>query len=201
MNAGVLLVADHTGGRVASDDASVVARSAAAALEIARRVRPVAALVHADLPPDGGLVLAGRLRTAGVVVVLCLAEADATRLAAALRVGVRAIVDAGAPAPVVAAALDAAADGALFLAPALRRAWSDLLATGQRDPFPGLSVRECEVLELLAGGAARRRIAARLGLSPKTVGHHLAAVRAELGVLDDAEAARLARRSGLGLAG
>jgi DNA-binding NarL/FixJ family response regulator len=120
-----------------------------------------------------------------VVVVLCVVEGDPARLAAALRVGVRAVVDFDATAAVVTSAVEVAARGGLFIAPALRPAWEALLAAGTHDPFPQLSGREREVLDLLARGAGRRRVAAHLGLSPKTVGHHLVAIRAKLGAVDD----------------
>jgi DNA-binding NarL/FixJ family response regulator len=40
-------------------------------------------------------------------------------------------------------------------------------------------------------------VAARLGLSPKTVSNHMSAVLAKLGVADRAEAAAWAREAGL----
>jgi len=54
------------------------------------------------------------------------------------------------------------------------------------------------VLELLAQGRANAAIAARLGLSPKTVRNHVSTTVAKLGVTDRAQAIVHARDAGLG---
>jgi HD-GYP domain-containing protein (c-di-GMP phosphodiesterase class II)/DNA-binding CsgD family transcriptional regulator len=46
----------------------------------------------------------------------------------------------------------------------------------------GLSDREVEVLRLIAQGLRNREVAARLFISPKTVGHHVAHIYAKIGV-------------------
>jgi DNA-binding NarL/FixJ family response regulator len=53
----------------------------------------------------------------------------------------------------------------------------------------GLTRRECDVLELVAAGMTNREIAARLHLSARTVGHHVAAILRKLGVKTRTEAA------------
>ncbi|GAA2214406.1 response regulator transcription factor [Nonomuraea monospora] len=51
-----------------------------------------------------------------------------------------------------------------------------------RDPGPALSVREVEILELLASGAGNREIARRLFITEATVKTHLVHVYGKLGV-------------------
>jgi HD-GYP domain-containing protein (c-di-GMP phosphodiesterase class II)/DNA-binding CsgD family transcriptional regulator len=64
--------------------------------------------------------------------------------------------------------------------------------------FPaGLSGREVEVLRLVARGLSNKQIAAQLGLSPKTVGHHVGHVYAKAGVSTRAAAALFAVEHGL----
>jgi DNA-binding NarL/FixJ family response regulator len=64
--------------------------------------------------------------------------------------------------------------------------------------FPaGLSGREVEVLRLVARGLSNKQIAAQLGLSPKTVGHHVSHVYAKAGVSTRAAAALFAVEHGL----
>jgi DNA-binding NarL/FixJ family response regulator len=58
----------------------------------------------------------------------------------------------------------------------------------------GLTAREAEVLELLAEGLTNREIAARLFISVKTVGAHMAHIYDKLGVHSRVEAASRARR-------
>lgn len=64
-------------------------------------------------------------------------------------------------------------------------------------PRPELSERERQVLELLAGGATNREIAARLHLSPHTVKEYTSAVYRKLGVPGRIQAAKRAGELGL----
>lgn len=61
----------------------------------------------------------------------------------------------------------------------------------------GLTPRQVEVLELVAIGSSDADIAARLHLSPKTVGHHVSAILAKLEVTSRGEAAHRARALGI----
>ncbi len=65
---------------------------------------------------------------------------------------------------------------------------------GERDE---LTVREREVLQLIAAGLSNGAIADRLVIAPKTAEHHVGRVLAKLGVRSRAEAAALAVREGL----
>ena len=65
------------------------------------------------------------------------------------------------------------------------------------DPFPDLTDREREILDLLAGGATTTQIADRLGLSPKTVRNHLSSIFTKIEALDRTQAVLKARAAGL----
>jgi DNA-binding NarL/FixJ family response regulator len=67
-------------------------------------------------------------------------------------------------------------------------------------PFPELTHREREVLELLAQGMKNADIATALFLSPKTVSNQLTAIFAKLQVASRGEAIVRAREGGLGSA-
>jgi len=192
-----VVVADHT-GRLASRLGPAVARGDAdGAIAAARALNADAAVVHGDLPPEGGVAAAGRLAAQGAAVVLATDAADRAALAAALRAGARAVVDLDADGAMLALALAAARGGQLLVAHSAAPALSVLLEAGD-DPFPQLSPRERDVLAQLATGADPARLATRLGLAPKTVRHHVSAIVAKLGVPDVAAAARLARSAGVG---
>jgi DNA-binding CsgD family transcriptional regulator/tetratricopeptide (TPR) repeat protein len=62
----------------------------------------------------------------------------------------------------------------------------------------GLTGRQVEVLGLLSQGLTDAEIAEQLSLSAKTVGHHVSALLAKLGVGSRREAAAAARRLGVG---
>jgi HD-GYP domain-containing protein (c-di-GMP phosphodiesterase class II)/DNA-binding CsgD family transcriptional regulator len=69
---------------------------------------------------------------------------------------------------------------------------------GARAVLPGgLSPREAQVLSLLARGRSTRQIAAELGITPKTAGHHISHIYAKLDVSTRATAALFALEHGL----
>jgi len=70
--------------------------------------------------------------------------------------------------------------------------------TARRDDPAGLTRRQNDVLQLLVDGLANAEIADRLGLSAKTVEHHVSAVLAALGAPTRLAAAQIARERGLG---
>src|SRR4051794_28900127 len=68
-------------------------------------------------------------------------------------------------------------------------------ATAGEDPF-GLTPRERQVLELLAGGATNREIGAQLFMAEKTASVHVSRILAKLDVRSRTEAAAVAHRFG-----
>ena len=135
----------------------------------------------------------------GVLVVTMVDEDDT--VFAAMRAGARGYLLKGAGPVEIERALRAVAAGEVLLSPAVA-AGAMAMFTGQRrrgpDPFPSLTDREREVLELVAEGLDNRRIATRLSLSDKTVRNHLSSVLTKLGVADRAAAIAKARDAGLG---
>jgi pimeloyl-ACP methyl ester carboxylesterase/DNA-binding CsgD family transcriptional regulator len=81
-------------------------------------------------------------------------------------------------------------------------ALEDFLPARSRDlvvPFLGaLTAREREVLEVIAEGVDNHAIAARLGISEKTVRNHVSTIFSKLPVKSRAQAVALARDAGLG---
>jgi DNA-binding NarL/FixJ family response regulator len=69
-------------------------------------------------------------------------------------------------------------------------------ATPQTHPA-GLSVREVDVLRLVAAGLTNAEVAERLFLSPRTVDWHLSSIYRKLGLHSRAEATRFAAEHGL----
>jgi pimeloyl-ACP methyl ester carboxylesterase/DNA-binding CsgD family transcriptional regulator len=71
-------------------------------------------------------------------------------------------------------------------------------ASPARAHFPALTAREAEILEHIARGLDNAQIAARLGLSEKTVRNHITHIFDKLQVENRAQAIVLARDNGLG---
>jgi DNA-binding NarL/FixJ family response regulator len=72
-------------------------------------------------------------------------------------------------------------------------------AAGDVDvPFPELTGREREILDLMAAGLSNAEISQRLHLSPKTVSNNITLIFDKLQVADRAKAIVRARREGLG---
>jgi two-component system response regulator NreC len=94
----------------------------------------------------------------------------------------------------LADAVNAAARGARYVSPVVQRR----LPTGGRErPARELSPRETQVLRLIALGHTNVEIAAKLGLSPRTVETHRGNVQHKLGVRTRAELVRYALEQGL----
>ena len=69
--------------------------------------------------------------------------------------------------------------------------------SGEDDPIRRLTAREVEVLRALATGASNAVIAARLGISQKTLRNHISNTYHKLEIFDRAQAVLIAARHGL----
>jgi DNA-binding NarL/FixJ family response regulator len=137
----------------------------------------------------------------GVLVVTMVDDEDT--VFAAMRAGARGYLLKGAGPVEIERALRAVAAGEVLLAPAVAARAMPLFVGGRRagsEPFPQLTDREREVLDLVAQGLDNLRIARRLGLSDKTVRNHLSNVLTKLAVADRGAAIAKARDAGLGVA-
>ncbi|KQX62027.1 response regulator transcription factor [Angustibacter sp. Root456] len=134
-----------------------------------------------------------------VLVVTMLEDDDS--VVASVRAGARGYLLKGATPAEVERAVRAVANGEVILGPAIAaRALAQL--TGARpsvSPFPSLTERELEVLDLLARGLDNTSISRRLVLSPKTVRNHVSNVLTKLAVPDRSAAIVRAREAGLGV--
>lgn len=134
------------------------------------------------------------------VLVMTMHEDD-DAVVASIRAGARGFLVKSASAAEVDRAVRAVANGEMILAAGVaERAMGYVLGgrTAVRVPFPQLTDREREVLDLVAGGHDNLVIARRLALSPKTVRNHVANVLTKLGLPDRSAAIVRARGEGLG---
>ena len=175
--------------------------SAEEALEAIRRTTPDVVLMDINLPGASGVEAtreAVRIVPGMAVLVISMVDDDDS-VFAALAAGARGYVLKGASAAEITAALrTVAAGGAVFGAGIAGRmlARTPAAAAVPGAATPGqedLTVREREVLDLLAGGASNRQIARSLGLSLKTVQNHVSRILDKLQATDRTQAALRAR--------
>jgi DNA-binding NarL/FixJ family response regulator len=135
------------------------------------------------------------------VLVLTMLDDDES-VFSAMRAGARGYLLKGAGRTELVATVQALARGETVFGPGVaRRIVGFFLESSQRyaeGALPGLTARERQVLDLLAGGARNADIAQHLGMSEKTVRNHLSSVFAKLHVADRTAAVVRARQLGLG---
>jgi DNA-binding NarL/FixJ family response regulator len=120
----------------------------------------------------------------------------------AMRAGARGYILTGSAPDDIIRAIAPVAAGEVILGAALARRMSHFFTagrSGESHPFPELTTRERDVLDLIALGLPNQEIAAKLGLSEKTVRNNVSAIFAKLLVADRAGAIVKARDAGLGL--
>ncbi|MFI6481736.1 response regulator [Nonomuraea sp. NPDC050663] len=187
----------------AEDDLDVrgVAATGEEALRLALEHRPDVAVLDVTMPGGDGLTVTARMRGAGLAtraLILTMDGGDENVLAA-LRAGAHGYVLKGADGEAIVAAVRAVARGeAVFGAGVAGRVLAHFARSAAAAPFPQLTEREQEVLELVARGLDNGAIARRLGVSGKTVRNYVSSVLTKLQVSDRSAAIVRAREAGLG---
>lgn len=127
---------------------------------------------------------------------------DDDSLFAAMCAGARGYILKGADKAEVLQTVRAVAEGQALFGPAIARRLVHFFQAGaQRGgpvPFPDLTDREREVLELLARGRNNSQIATDLLISGKTVSNYISRIFNKLQVADRAQAIVKAREAGMG---
>jgi DNA-binding NarL/FixJ family response regulator len=172
------------------------------AVREAQLSRPDVVVMDVQMPGMDGIEATRRLRAAVpevAVLVLTMFEDDET-VFAAMRAGAHGYLLKGAGQDEILAALHAVVAGQLVIGPGVaQRLMEHLSNPPTAVSFPELTVREREILDLIARGQNNTSIATALSLAPKTVGNHISAIFAKLQVATRAEAIVRAREGGLGV--
>lgn len=207
----VLIADDHPVFRfglrmvlLAEDDLELAgeAENGRDAVELAQELRPDVALLDLNMPELDGIAATSQIvrvspRTG--ILILTMLE-DETSVLAAMRAGARGYIVKGSGSTEIARAIRGVAAGEAILGSSVAGAVLSALqppASPSDHPFPELTRREYEVLQLLAQGQSNGAIADRLFLSEKTIRNHLSIVFDKLGVTSRAEAIVLAHRHGI----
>ena len=175
------------------------------AVREAQLTRPDVVLMDVRMPDLDGVEATRRIRKAvpdTAVLMLTMYDDDAT-VFTAMQAGARGYLLKGAEQDDIADAIRAVVRGQAIFGPGIAGRVlgyfsSPPEAQPAEEPFPELTLREREILELLAEGKRTAAIASALFLSPKTVSNNLTSIFAKLAVADRAEAIIRARERGLG---
>jgi len=185
-----------------------LASDGAEAVTLAETHRPDVIMMDLRMPGVDGVAATAELRERlpGAQVLVLTTYADEAAILSALRAGALGYLTKDASAEQIETAIRAVHAGQTHLDPAVQ---ARLVATvtspppapgrpGQAGPPPaGLTVREAEVLTLLASGLSNAEIAERLYLSNATVKTHINRIFAKTGARDRAQAVRFAYQHGM----
>ncbi|MFI5427909.1 response regulator [Aeromicrobium sp. UC242_57] len=174
-----------------------------AAVRVVGEQLPDVVLMDLDLGATSGVeatrdILRAHPRV-GVLVVTMLGDDDS--LFASIRAGARGYLLKGASPDEIERAVRAVANGEVLLGPQVAQRAATYL-TGARTkgvrPFPELTDREREVLDLVARGLDNATIARRLVLSSKTVRNYVYGIAAKLDIEGRPQLMIRAQQDGLG---
>jgi DNA-binding NarL/FixJ family response regulator len=175
------------------------ALTGAEALRLAAELKPNVILLDPELSDADGIAIAEllRVRQPDTRVVILTASDESALVGRATAAGAAGFLSKNGALGDVLNALSTAHGGGMTVS-------TDILARLLRSTTPvvgprggGLTVREDEVLQLMAAGLDARAIARRLGISLHTCRGYVKAVLAKLGAHSQLEAVAIATRRGL----
>lgn len=185
-------------------DMTVVAESSDGGDAVAKalELKPDVVLMDLSMPNVGGIEATRQLlqREPGMSILILTVHEDESLLKEVIRAGAAGyIVKRAAPEDLIHA-IRVVARGDLYVHPTMTRL---LFNEPAKDAVPAgtsvdtLTLREIEVLQLLAKGYTNRQIAGQLSLSPRTVEGHRANIAGKLGLHSRVELVEYAEKHGL----
>jgi len=177
------------------------AADGAEAVALALKLKPDVILMDLKMPNVDGIEATRQLVAADPsvnVLILTTFEAD-NYVIQALKAGARGYVLKDSLASAIVSSIVAVMAGERVMASAVANRVLEML-TGTTTPkefYDGLTVREIEILKLVANGMANKQIAFRLKISEKTVRNHVSNMYEKLGIYDRSQAVLYAVRKGL----
>ncbi|MGW5049556.1 LuxR C-terminal-related transcriptional regulator [Actinokineospora sp. NPDC004072] len=196
---GVRSVLERSGGIAVVAEAATAEQAVAA---VARH-RPDVLVIDIDSGNLPRSALVSRIASASprTGVLVFSAFDDDGSITTAIQLGARGYVVKSAGARQILRAVQAVAAGDVIVGNTIASrfiATLRLMRGTSPYPFPQLTGRERDVLELIAAGKSNSAISKELALSPKTISNRVSGVFGKLGVADRAQAIVLAREAGLG---
>ncbi len=143
----------------------------------------------------------------GIIMLTMVENNDS--LFAAMQAGARGYILKGAEKVEVLKTIRSVASGEALFGPAIATRLTSFFQSFKQEaqpaedapPFPELTIREREVLELVTAGKSNHEIAGQLHISVKTVSNHISNIFNKLQVADRVQAILKARDAGMGANG
>jgi two-component system, NarL family, invasion response regulator UvrY len=203
----VLLVDDHAVvregyRRLLERDASLAvvgeAAAMAEALMLDAQLQPDVIVLDIALPGVSGIEILRRLiaRRPDARVLMFSMYQDGIYATHAMNAGAFGYLSKASAPDLLVSAVRTVAAGSRYMSPDVQLAMTTQSATA-RQLANALSIRELEVLRLLAQGYGVEAVAARLGLSPKTAANHQSSIKQKLGAGSALQLILIAQQFGL----
>jgi len=209
----VLLAEDHTlvrqgFRRMLEDDPRITvvgeASTGLTAKEQASKLKPDVVVMDLSMPDLGGIEATAEILKANpdVKVLILSMYSNPAYIRKAFEVGAKGYILKDAIEVDLTQAVMAVAQGGGYMSPAISNLLIDALKSGNlqdagSDSYDRLTLREKEVLQLIAEGKSNKEIAVLLDISANTVAVHRARLMETLGIHRTAELVLYAVRKGL----
>lgn len=209
----VLLADDHTlvrqgFRRILEDDPRITvvgeASTGLTAIAQCKQLKPDVAVLDLSMPELGGIEAAGEILKANpeIKILILSMYSNEAYVRKAFEIGAKGYMLKDAIELDLTRAVISLAEGKAYMSPGI----SDLVIEGlksgslqdaSQDPYERLSLREKEVLQLIAQGKSNKEVASMLNISVNTVAVHRAHVMEALGLHRTAELVLYAVKKGI----
>ena len=169
------------------------------AIKQAQALRPDVAVLDVSMPRLNGVDAAREMIRAvpGIRTILLTVHTEDAYVMTALKAGIKGYVLKNQASADLLQAIREVSSGKTYLSPGISQAVVDACLTKTDLPADPLSVREREVLQLVAEGKTTKEVAQVLGISAKTADSHRTRIMRKLDIHETASLVRHAIRLGL----
>ena len=168
-------------------------------LGLIQQLQPDVAVLDISMSGLNGLDICGEItrKVPGVNVLILTMHDDEELIAKALERGASGYLLKDSAGEDLLDAIWAVARGELFLGPGISKGVLSMIGKGDDDPYDQLTMREREILQLIAEGKTNPRIARDLSLSIKTVNTHRMHLMQKLKIHDLTSLVKYALKKGI----